>query len=225
MTTKMAKKMTISITEAVETLLYGPHVRNEVEKAIAVLVPGRLHAIFKSEGPTYLVGNGGDFREYTVPIAKELDAHLEGVACLWPHRMEFPTKEGIWVYSITNECIEAPSGCKPTVIFCQSIMSDANELLSMVNRIRYVVEPQKLIFSSALYNEHVAEEVLGSVAIDADFDGIAVDTSLEGQQRAVFDALDDRPVKIAPLMSRWLAMRFFGPEPKRRLVKTNTPKW
>ncbi|MBB3458691.1 hypothetical protein FHT86_007017 [Rhizobium sp. BK313] len=211
-------------TEAIDTLLHGPIQRSDVEMAVAALRPARLRTLCSYEGSLYLAGNGGDFREYTAALAKELDGYLSGVACLWTHRMAYPGQDGP-AFSIPGEMIEVAVIEKPVLVICQSVMANPQEIIAMTERILFAIAPSSLVYPTCVYSSAVASEVRRTFG-NVQFDGIEVDMSLAERQVEIFNALDDRPLKVTPIMSRWLANRFFGPGPKPKLrMSCNPTTW
>lgn len=205
----------MTTSEAVDTLLYGRYDRVNIEEAISSNIAPHILRAAEISRPVYVVGNGGDFREVAVPIAKSLGRSLAGVACLWTHEMTYSRPDGRPAFSIPYECVEPTNAVDQTILFCQSIISTAEEMIAIISRALNTRPAEAILVSSILMHTAAKEELRSYYGdeIDIEFYGIEIDTSLLNQQHAVFHALDDRPIKIAPLMSRWLAHRIFGPKP------------
>ncbi|MGO7153215.1 hypothetical protein GR198_05860 [Rhizobium leguminosarum] len=206
----------MTASDAVDTLLHGLYDRRNVEEAVSTLIGSHISRAGRIVGPVYVVGNGGDFREVAVPIAKSLGTSLAGVACLWTHQMEYLRPDGRPAFSIPNECMERSKSAAPTLLFCQTIIATAEEMIAMISRVLNTRSAEAIVVSGILMNADTKEELRSyfGTDIDIDFYGIDVDQSLLDIRDAVFWALDDRKVKVAPLVSRWLANRLFAPKPE-----------
>jgi hypothetical protein len=189
-----------------------------MEKAVSGLIGSHIVHAASIEGPVYIVGNGGDFREVAVPIARSLGSSLAGVGCLWTYEMEFLRPSGRPAFSLPHECMEQSKSEAPTLLFCQAILATPEEVITMISRMLNTQRTRGVVISTLLANAAAKEEVrlYFEDEVQVRFNGIALDRSLVDERDRVLGALDDREVKVAPLMSRWLATRMFGPKPEPR---------
>jgi hypothetical protein len=153
-------------------------------------------------------------------IAEGLSDCLVGVACIWTERSELALDEA--VFAIPQQFIETveeqPHGeCE--LVVTQSIIADKMEVLAILSRIMKVARPVSVVIASVAINAQVKEELnsflLKYFARDnVRFHGAELGGDLRATRDSVARKLDDRDLKLIPLVSPWLLARRFGPKPE-----------
>lgn len=168
----------------------------------------------------YLVGTGFDFSEFGAQIAAGLSDYLVGVGCIWTERSELPLEEA--VFSIPQHFIETISDHlqkERRLLLTQSIIADKMEVMAILARIMKTARPTSVVIASVAINERVKEEIRSFLLKyfppeKVLFLGAELGVDLEATRDSVADKLDDRELRLIPIMSSWLLERRFGPKPE-----------
>lgn len=180
----------------------------------------------------YVVGSGLDFTEYGSEFAKSLAAKLSGVACIWqrPSPVLFPLRRDndqqtdqtpqFRSFNIQQEYIEPADRRCSVIVYCQSIVADEMDALTLILRVRQEIKAKRVLVASVIMSSSVVEfldRTLPTYGLSPHFVvRNIVDADLRHVRDNALEALDDRELKIVPLMSEWLMERMFGPRPEPR---------
>ncbi|MCY1294715.1 hypothetical protein D9M68_152020 [compost metagenome] len=170
--------------------------------------------------PIYLVSTGFDFSEFGAVFADSLGSRLCGVACFWTEICDLPYEERVFaVPQHYIEPIDALNFAKQrALLYTQSIIADKAEILTILSRIVEKVNPVALTIASTVINADVKIEIEVFLrkyfnGANLRFVGENVDHDLRTLRSDTARSLDDRAVKLIPLMSPWILERRFGPDP------------
>lgn len=176
-----------------------------------------------STSTLYISGSGYDFSQFARPIANDLAETVQGIACLWTEPCEIPDYDGDRVFSFRQEFVEpAADSQNCTLLVCCSIISDKMEPLTHLIRIAPTVRPKKIIIAAAIINSKVRADLRiflrqhfgANSDVVCDFE---TSQDLRRSRSSAAERLDNREVKVFPVMSEWLLRRRFGPRPKPTL--------
>jgi hypothetical protein len=188
-------------------------------EAAATLRMGELADLSDNIAPTYLVGTGFDFSDFAEKFARSLGNRDCGVAFLSTEICRLEGEERI--FAVPQHYVEPVDRSrfagKGRLLYAQSIIADKMEVLTVLSRIVEKAEPLSLTIVSNVINKKVKQELkefLGKyfTAQSLNFIGDGVDCDLRRLRSEVASTLDDREIKIIPLMSRWILERRFGPD-------------
>ncbi|WP_440657677.1 hypothetical protein [Ensifer adhaerens] len=204
----------------VDTLLDPASTRFDIDAALedaAPTVAGKVIEHIGSSEAVYIVGCVHDFDEFASRIVDSLPRTIAGAACLGTARSPFDFPNGKRSFDISSEFVEETSFFEPSVLLCQSIVADEFEVVVMVSRLLTFLKPRKLVIGSVILDEAV------EASLRTFFRGIGIEVRFGCEQRLassqqatrdrVFETLDDRMLKYAPLMSKWMMERMYGPRP------------
>ncbi|TBZ80591.1 hypothetical protein [Rhizobium leguminosarum] len=168
--------------------------------------------------PVYLVGNGNDFDEFAARIAPRLSKAVAGAACIWTRTLPYSYPNGRRAFTISQEMIEDHGAIQPTVIYCQSVISDEFEIVTALSRLSVEISFERVVIVAVMADRITASNISQHLQNAANYQvGFVVqefaDRDLTAVRDSMFAKLDDRPVKIVPAMSRWMMARAFGPDP------------
>lgn len=168
----------------------------------------------------YLVGTGFDFSEFGAHIAEGLSNNVVGVGCIWTERSHLPLEEA--VFSIPQHFIEKISDQFQTerqLLLTQSIIADKMEVMAILARIMKVARPTSVVIASVAINKRVKEEIEHFLLKyfpreKVLFLGAELRRELQVTRDSIAEKLDDREIRLIPIMSPWLLERRFGPKPE-----------
>ncbi|WP_105009433.1 hypothetical protein [Rhizobium leguminosarum] len=166
--------------------------------------------------PAYVVGSGPDLDQFGARVADKLGKQLLGAAAIWTHLLPHRVAGNIRNFCISQEIIE-PLPPKSTVVLCQSVIADEFEVQTIISRLQMEQRIDRLIICAAA----LATELRARLTKYFRYDGLEVEfvavldfaTETELLRDHIYSVLDDRPMKIVPIMSRWMMERTFGPKP------------
>lgn len=199
--------------------------RGELNAAIRSTIPAVLAEIDEklSKSPFYITGSGHDFDVFAARVAKSDEYRVLGAACISASPMRHPFPSGLRSFAIMEEMIEQHEGT-PTLLLCQTVVADEFEVISMVSRLEEEIDFRHLLVVTLAINDAVQQnlEELFSKQENFTYDFVALRTferDIRPFRDALYRNLDDRPLKLVPVTSRWMMERMFGPKPDT----TNTP--
>ncbi|MDW9668765.1 hypothetical protein GOB27_19495 [Sinorhizobium meliloti] len=176
----------------------------------------RLGSATTADRHIYIAGNGYDFEEFTVPIIKRLDEKLAGVACVWPFECEFENYIGEKLFTLPQSYVEPSTRPDPVLIYCQSLISDLNEIGVALDAIASKIQPSRVLIVCLRITQPVAadlDRLSSSIRIELVSNEVAsADIDLRTLKKQAFEKLDDRVVKPGLLMSDWLIERITRPK-------------
>jgi hypothetical protein len=181
----------------------------------------RLKAIIECTNPDealYFIGSGQDFDQMALPVILEFEHRLSGVSCVWTKVARHGTPSGMRLFDLRWSYVEPPVTDAPVAVLCQTILADEMEAVVAAATIWDRVKPSKILVLTEFANRAVIRN-LGIMARANSIELVAlasrvVDISLRNVRSDIEAALDTRDVKSAPLLSRWLATRAIGPDPR-----------
>ncbi|MHC2297979.1 hypothetical protein [Rhizobium mongolense] len=183
------------------------------EAALRLLVKVHNAASYST---VYIAGSGYDFEEFAVPFAKHFSISLAGVACVWSHQCDFGLTDTIPFFTLPQVYVEPAATFDPIVIYCQSLISDAEEVSLGLRAVFKQVTPSRIVV--------VADKIadLAAYGLESGDEGYRAEVISSGRptfgrefrnwKGEFLTALDDRAVKPGPLMSDWLIDRITRPK-------------
>lgn len=203
---------------ALEDAQDRPALVEVLQEAVENLAERAVHAL-GAEEHAYVAGTGYDFTEFAAVLADKVGDRVGGVACLWTERCEMELEGGEDAFALAQEFVEPVArGSKPTMIVCASVIADKLEVLRILMRLVPTVRPERIMVVAGLMNQQVESEL--AEFLNRHFPDRVhfrcherTYSDIRSLRTKVAAVLDDREVKIVPLMSEWLLDRRFGPRP------------
>lgn len=194
--------------------------------AAAAAVAHELSEQLPDKARLYLLGNGGDFVEFAKQVALLLEDRIDGVGCLWSYPSENLRMDGGRIFSIADQFIETPIGQDTNdneglaLLVCQTYVADANQLILAISRMVSDFTPTRVYLGAYHVDSRELQKVVDY--FEGEYEVISVHPSPESvieldlfqNQQNLFEALDTRPRKAGPRISRWLLNRMNRFAPK-----------
>lgn len=197
----------------------------------AQIVGNRVRAALERlvERKVGLVGLGGDFEEFSVPLIETVSLSSYSLGCLWPEKARGDDAKARNTIFFPQSYFERPLSSSGVVVLMQSIIQEAHPTAAVIERVRELVGPDVhiLLLSAAaradaldgvpdrpLVHGWSALEIGSDILPELDLDFWKA-TSL----------LDRRELKILPPMTRWLLnrMNWYDLELKKSQEKIVSP--
>ncbi len=179
----------------------------------AQIIGSRVKTVLERlvERDVVLIGLGGDFEEFSVPLIETISLSRYSLGCLWPERARGDDARARETIFFPQSYFERPLSSPGVVVLMQSIIQEAHPTMAVIERVRELVGP----------DVHI---LLLSAAARADaLDGVPDRSLVQGWSELEigsdilpeFDLdfweatslLDQRELKILPPMTRWLLNR------------------
>nr|WP_250807444.1 hypothetical protein [Neorhizobium tomejilense] len=173
-----------------------------------------------SAADTYVAGINYDFDRFARHYALSLGERLVGVACFSSVPMRYLAPGGERMFSSGRlNFAEAPDRPPGVAVIFLAVASDELEIVNLISMVSQKTEAAKIIIACGLAAKDVGEATEQWLDLyDLPKPEIVALSTHSGDLRSVrdrvYEALDDRPMKAAPLMPIWIMERAFGPMPE-----------
>lgn len=163
----------------------------------------------------YVIGNAADFDEYCEEIVRAVP--IDGVACLWPKisRSEF-YEDTASVHFMRHFRQDLPAD-EFDILLAQAVVAVADEIVAMLSLVLGARHPRSVTITCCTISDAAQAEIERYVrrAFDLTPKFLPLEKLPSGVdgiefENAIYDRLDTRPTRIAPIMPDWILGQIRG---------------